>query len=226
MIVPVKTLRKSDLEWLGTHRGRHHMTYLEHYNCFITEKPDTTPFAEKIGFFDIETIGFKADYDYTLSYCILGDDDELIKNIVTPKEIHNYVFDKRLLSDLCNDLRRFNRIIVYYGSDYRFDIPFSRTRAIRHGLDFPLYKDLFVTDVYSIVKARLCISRRGLANICSLFDIPVKQHPGMPNIWMRASVGSQDDLDYILVHNIEDVVSLKELYHRVIGYSANTKRSM
>jgi len=202
------------------------MTYLAHYQCFIDEKPETSPFAEKVGYFDIETTGFYADYDFMLSYCIGDDEGKVIKNIVTQKEIRSYVFDERLLSDLCNDLRKFNRIVVYYGSDYRFDIPFSRTRAIRFNLDFPLYKDIFVTDVYSIVRNKLRLSRRRLANVCDLFEIPVKSHPGKPNIWMRASVGSQEDLDYILVHNVEDVDSLRELYHRIIGYSANTKRSL
>jgi len=226
MIAPVKTLRKSDLEWLGTNRCRHGMTYQSHYQCFVDEKPETAPFSERVGYFDIETTGFYADYDFMLSYCILDDNKKLIKNIVKPREIRQYDFDKRLLCDLCSDLNKFDRVVVYYGADYRFDIPFSRTRAIKHGLDFPLYKDVFVTDVYSIVRNKLRLSRRRLGNVCGLFEIPVKAHPGDPNIWMRAAAGSKQDLEYILVHNIEDVESLRELYHRIIGYSANTKRSI
>lgn len=226
MIAPVKTLRKSDLEWLGTHKCRHGMTYLAHYNCFLEEKPPTSPFAEKVGFFDIETTGFYADYDFMLTYCILDDEGKLISNAIKKKEIQAYEFDKRLLSDLCNDLRKFDRLVVYYGADYRFDIPFSRTRAIKHGLDFPLYKDLFVTDLYSIVRNKLRLSRRRLGNVCGLFEIPVKAHPGDPNIWMRAAAGSEKDLDYILTHNIEDVESTRELYHRILGYSLKGRRSI
>lgn len=226
MILPVKTLRKKDLEWLGTNKCRHHMTYLSHYQCFLEEKPSTAPFAEKVGYFDIETTGFYADYCFMLSYCILDDDDKLIKNIITAKEIHKYEFDRRLLSDLCKDLRGFDRIVVYYGSDYKFDIPFSRTRAIKHGLDFPLYKDILVTDAYAIVKAKLRMSRRGLLNTCDLFEIPVKEHPGKPNVWMRAAAGKQEDLDYVLIHNIEDVKSLRELYHKIIGCTTKGRRSI
>jgi uncharacterized protein YprB with RNaseH-like and TPR domain len=224
LIAPVKTLRKSDLEWLGTHYCKHGMTYLAHYNCYLEEAPKESPFIEKVGYFDIETTGFNADYNYMLSYCILGEDGSLIKNIVKPSEIRSYKFDERLLKDVCKDLYKFNRVVVYYGSDHRFDLPFARTRAIRARVDFPLYKDIFVTDVYSIVRNKLKLSRRGLGNACGLFEIPVKQHPGDPNIWMRAGVGSQEDLDYILVHNEEDVVSLKELTKRVIQY-VNLSRS-
>jgi uncharacterized protein YprB with RNaseH-like and TPR domain len=65
-----------------------------------------------------------------------------------------------------------------------------------------------------------------LANACGLLEIPVKEHAGDPNIWMRAAVGDKEALDYILVHNIEDVQSLKDLYHRVEKFILIGKRSI
>lgn len=227
MKAPIKRMKKDEIIWLAEHYCKHGMPYLEHYNCFLAEKPKDSPFTEKVGVFDIETTGFQADYDFMLSYAIMDlDTKEVIANIIKPEEIKSLKFDKRLVTDLVKDLQKFDRIIVYNGADYRFDIPFARTRALRWGLDFPLYKDIYVNDVYLMVKAKLKMSRKRLANVCDLLEIPAKEHPGKPNIWMKAGVGDKKSLDYILVHNIEDVVSLRELYLKLRDFSSNGKRSI
>jgi len=225
MKAPIRKLKKDEIIWLAEHYCRHSMPYLEHYNCYLKECPEKA--KEKIGFLDIETTGFYADYDFMLSYCILDDEtDTIYSGLITPKEIRKLIFDKRLVSDLVKDMRRFDRLVVYNGVDYRFDIPFARTRALRWGLDFPSYKEIVVNDVYGTVKQKLRLSRKKLANACGLLDIPVKQHPGDPNIWMRAAVGDREALDYVMIHNIEDVKSLKELYHRVEKFMMLGKRSI
>jgi len=225
MKVPIRKLKKDQIIWLGEHYCKHGVSYLEHYNCYLREHPEMD--KEKIGFLDIETTGFYADYDFMLSYCILDDDTNTIySGLITPSEIKKLTFDKRLVKDLVKDMRRFDRLIVYNGVDYRFDIPFARTRALRWGLDFPSYREIFVNDVYGTVKQKLRLSRKKLANACGLLDIPAKEHTGDPNIWMRAAVGDKEALDYILVHNIEDVQSLKELYHKVEKFMLIGKRSI
>jgi len=228
MKLNIKKLKKSEIDWLATHYCKHSMSYLEHQNCFFEEAPKDSPFIEKIGFLDIETSGFYADYDFMLSWCILNNDtDEVEKDLIQPDEIRKtYTFDKRIVASLSKALKGYDRVIVYNGVDYRFDIPFARTRALRWGIDFPGYKEILVEDAYIMVKQKLRLSRKKLGNACGLLEIPAKTLPGDPNIWMRASAGDKKELEYVLAHNIEDVVSLKELYNRLNKYVLHGKRSI
>jgi uncharacterized protein YprB with RNaseH-like and TPR domain len=163
-----------------------------------------------------------------LSWCILNNDTgEVEKDIVLPNEIRkSYTFDKRICESLAKALKKYDRIIVYNGIDYRFDIPFARTRALKWGVDFPGYKEISVEDVYVMVKQKLRLSRKKLGNACGLFEIPAKSLPGDPNIWMRASAGDTAELEYVLEHNVEDVLSLKELYNRLRKFVVHGKRSI
>jgi len=229
---PLRRLTKEQIIWLGEHYCQHGMPYLEHYNCFLHERP-ASPMKERIGYLDIETSGFYADYDFMLSWCILEEPEDqsqepkLYKDLITTKEITKaYSFDKRLCSSMVSAMRGFDRLVVYYGTDNRFDIPFSRTRALKWGIDFPKYRELFVEDAYGMVRQKLRLSRNRLGNICGLLEIPAKTLPGDPNIWMRATAGSQKDLEYVLEHNIEDVESLRALYHRIKDFGLRGKRSL
>ena len=152
MKAPIKQMTKAEAEWLGTHECKHHHTYLQHYDCYVRDSPRDSPFVERIGVFDIETTGLKADYHYIISYAIRADDDEkLYGRALMPDEIKKGVFDRELLKEMCEDLRRFHRIVVHYGSDRRFDLPFVRSRAVKFGYDFPLYKDIYVMDTQVIL---------------------------------------------------------------------------
>jgi len=228
MKLNIKKLKKSEIDWLATHNCKHSMSYLEHQNCFFIEKPENSPFRETIGFLDIETSGFYADYDFMLSWCILNNDTgEIEYDLIKPDEIlKEYTFDKRIVGSLSLALKKYDRIIVYNGIDYRFDIPFSRTRALRWGIDFPGYKEIYVEDAYVVVKQKLRLSRKKLGNACGLLEIPAKSLPGDPNIWMRATAGSKKDLDYILEHNKEDVISLRDLYNRLTKFMLHGKKSI
>jgi len=71
---------------------------------------------KKIGFLDIETSGLKADFDFMLTWCIkpLGS-DKIAYSIVTKKEIFDGVFDKRIVNELLQELRKYDIIVTYYG---------------------------------------------------------------------------------------------------------------
>jgi len=223
-----RKMKKDDLIWLNEHVCKHRMPYTQHPNCFFKECPEGIQYHEKTGFLDIETTGFYADYDFMLSWCILDNDSGIVyKDLIEPEEIKKtYTFDKRICESLANELVKYDRIIVYNGQDYRFDIPFARTRAVKWGIDFPGYKDLFVEDIYCIVKSKLRLSRKKLGNVCGLFEIPAKSLPGDPNIWMRAAAGNEEALEYVLEHNIEDVWSLKGLYDKLYNFYLHGKRSI
>lgn len=229
MKLPFRRLTRQQLEWLATHTCKaHRVSYLEHYNCFVRENPAESPWHESIGYFDIETTGLKADFHYVLSYAILDNDTKKIwGRTLTSKEILNGTFDKKLLKELITNLNRFDRIVVHYGSDYRFDIPFVRTLCVHYGYRFPLYRDIFVTDTQPILRAKFCLSSNRLGAACKFFGIPAKNHPIEEPIWKRASIGDPKALRFIWKHNVEDVISLRALYKKIKPYiMTSQKRSI
>jgi len=134
------------------------------------------------------------------------------------------------LKDLIQDVQKFKRVVVQYGSDRKFDLPFLRSRSVRWGLKFPVYKRLFVTDTHTILKNKFCLHRNSQEVACDFFKIPAKQHRLKPDIWVRMLSGNpksiQKTLDYVLQHNKEDVISLEKLYKKISPYAPSSKTSI
>lgn len=210
----IDELTKKELVNRLKFKCKHHHNGVRHPQCY----KDLLGSIERIGFLDIEATNLNADFGYILSYCILGDDNRLVKRRVSSEDIKRYRFDKPLMSQLCKDIREYDRVVVYYGKDYRFDLPFIRTRAEKYGLDFPGYRELVVTDVYDMAKTKLRLHRNRLQNVCEHLGIESKGHPLKPEIWQRANAGEEKALDYILTHNIEDVYSLKAVFDKLLKY--------
>jgi len=227
MRAPVRRLTKEEIIWLAEHTCRHRHTYLTHYNCYLEENPKDAPFYERVGFLDIEATGLKGNWDFILCYCIKELDGDVLGRHVSTREIRAYKFDSRITKELIRDISGFHRIIVYYGGDRRFDVPFIRTRAERWGLEFPAYRDHWITDVYDLAKAKLCLHRTRLENVCNLLKIPAKEHRLDPDIWQKAQAGHDESLQWIFEHCREDVVSLEGAWKRLRKYTyARGKRSL
>lgn len=186
---------------------------------------------ERIGFLDIESGGsLDADWGFLLTYCIKRLDGDIIKRSITPAEVRKPLMDgtgtkdKKILEQFCKDVWGFDTLVVYYGKDtggryQRHDIPFLRTRAARWGVEgFPEWKQIKVVDVFDIVKAKFKLSNRKMVTACRLFGIDAKGLPFNMEVWQDALAGHQPALDYIMLHNEQDVVSLEKLYKKVIGY--------
>lgn len=216
----LRGIPKNEILKLSRQTCKHGHSLLAHPSCLRKEigKP------EKIGFLDIESSNLKATFGYVISYCIKEADGKIIERVLTPKEIKNHVFDKELMRDLIRDIRKFDRVLTYYGTG--FDIPFLRTRAIFWEFLFPLFGEIRHTDVYYIIRNKLKLHRNSLAVACDFFDIPSKGHKLNPYIWQRAMSGDKKSLAYILEHNREDVISLETLFNKVNMYVQITKKSI
>lgn len=114
--------------------------------------------------------------------------------------------------------------MTYYGA--RYDVPFLRTRCLHHGLDFPPFGSIFHTDVYFAVRSKLKLYRNRLEAACDLLGIPSKGHRLTPKVWMAAATGDKKAIDFVLAHNVEDVISLEMLWNRLTGHSRVTKTSI
>jgi len=225
--VNFNNLLKEEMLWLYQHRCKaHNRRYTEHPSCFLKECKGVFHEEEKIGFLDIETTNLDADFGYILCWSLKELDGELIHSSVTTKEIREYRFDERLMRDFLQAIKPYNRLVGYYSKNFRFDIPFLRTRALKWNLEFPQYRDVFFTDAFDLVKPKLKLHRNRLEVACDLLNIPSKGHRLNPEVWQRAQAGSKDALDYIQTHCDEDVLSLEAVFKRLQGFVKLSKVSL
>jgi uncharacterized protein YprB with RNaseH-like and TPR domain len=121
-------------------------------------------------------------------------------------------------------MRRFDRLVGHYSTKY--DIPFVRTRALIHGLDFPTIGEINHTDTYYMAKRLLCLNsnRQGVvAEALQGDDIKTRIDP---NHWIHALRGDKKSLDYILDHNKKDAIQLEGNYKALVKYTRNLKKSI
>lgn len=199
---------------------RHNGLSKGHPNCY----DQFYGLKEKIGFYDIESSNLTASFGIVLSYCILSEDGELIKRVITPEELRSGEFDKELLKDFCIKVRQFDRIVGWYSG--KFDAPFLRTRCIYHGLDFPLFKEIKHTDAYLISKYKLKMHSNRLEAVANFFNIPAKGHRLTPEVWLKCLSGNTEALDFVLTHNIEDVETLRNVFNKIKDYTRLTDTSI
>ena len=209
--------KKAEIIKMWNFRCIHGHRGTEHTNCYLDEKK----VKERVGYLDIETFsfGFKAQQGVIMTYCIKEEgvdekDGGLITNIIMPHELQDEENrDKRIVRELCADIRKFDRIITFYGK--RFDVPFIRTRALYYHIDFPGYMALTHTDVYDTIKRKFSLRGNSLGNTCKFFGIEAKGHMfGFP-VWASAFQGDVEALKNILEHNKEDVICLEVLWGKV-----------
>lgn len=200
-------------------RCKHRHNGISHFSCYDKRNG----FIEKIGYLDLETSNLKSDFGIILSYCIKEDGGKIVGRSLTPSEIKNGIYDKKLLKELCVDIRKFTRIITYYGT--KFDIPFMRSRCLLYHLNFPVWKELSHTDAYYVVKHRFgTLHSRRLGVVAPFYGIESKGHPLNPTIWISCLSGNKRALSWVFTHNKEDVVSLEKLWHKICIYT-NMKRT-
>lgn len=176
---------------------------------------------------DIETSNLNADYGYVICYCIKEvNGPELIKRTITPTDIRKKVLDKKLMEQFLEDIKGFDRLIVYWGKDRRFDIPYLRSRCLKNKLDFPKYRELFIYDLYDLVRNKLKLSRNYLKKVCDYLGIPSKQTEYTGDVWIEASTGDKKALDTILQHCVEDVVATEKVWVKMREFSRTMKLSI
>jgi uncharacterized protein YprB with RNaseH-like and TPR domain len=222
MLAPVSRLRKADIIWLAKHRCKHGHTYLEHYQCFVTEKPLT----KRVGYIDIETTDFKADWGIMLCYVIESEEGKLYENRIMVDDMRNkHIMDYHVVKSCVEDMKNFDILIGYYHSN--FDLPFIRTRAVTQKIKFPHYEEIKQKDVYYMIRNRFRLTSNRLENACKALLGKSDKTKMDRNVWRAASVcGDERALDYILEHCRYDVSDVKKLYHKVIDYSKPMEKSI
>lgn len=217
-------LKKAELQIYLSGKCKHRMPYQQHPNCFRKEVLDGEK-GVKRGILDIEFMGgFKANYGCILTYAIkeFGKNKYYTGKLNT-KDVHNYIFDKNLVSSLIDDINKFDEIITFYGT--KCDIPYIRTRSLKFGLPFPFYGFVKHKDLYYLAKFKLSLSSNSLESVCQLLGVKGKNHMN-PDMLLKAFIGDKKSIDEIMTHNLKDVRITEKAYKRLIEYGRKTNRSI
>jgi uncharacterized protein YprB with RNaseH-like and TPR domain len=212
-VLPLHTLKKSEILWLANRRCKHGHNYLAHYNCYLKEENR----EEKIGFLDIEASNKDAEFGIILCYCIkpLGE-DKILYDVINKKDLQGKEEDKRVVRNLIRDMLKFDRLCGFYSS--RFDVPFIRTRALCCGLDFPSYGSLKHTDVYDLAKRKLKLHSNKQEVVARTILGKTEKTYIEPRYWRRALSGDKKSLDYILDHCKRDVRDLERIWLKLNSF--------
>jgi uncharacterized protein YprB with RNaseH-like and TPR domain len=176
-----------------------------------------TGHGTKIGYLDIETTGLKANVDIMLSWAIkTRDKDEVLSDVIKKSEVFNGKYDYRIVNSLIKALNKYDIIMTYYGT--RFDVPFSRTRALDHGLEFPKFRTLSHKDIYYLVRSKLQLTRSSLKTATQFLGIDGKTNLD-PRVWRDARYGNKEALKYVFDHNVADVEILEDLHKKIEEYT-------
>lgn len=224
MKLPLHRMKKDHIIWLNNHHCHaHRHSYLDHYQCYLKEKPET----ERTATVDIETSNLKADYGIVLTWCIKPIGGDVISDVITPSDIRkgrNGDEDRRIVRSCIDTCLKFDKIVTYFGK--RFDVPYLRARALHMDESFPYFGSIHHVDVFDIVKHRFCMSRKSQEVACRfLLNHTDKTHFD-GSIWRDAARGQKAALAKVLEHNIYDVNDLEKLYLRVIDYSRRNDVSL
>jgi len=149
--------------------------------------------------------------------------------------------DKRLIKAWCDlvTARRYELIVVYWGRDQRFDLPFARTKAVTNNVAFPV--GIKTLDIYDVMKSKFRLrdyTGGGLDDACREFNITTDAYPTFhikkgegkthiePRVWRQAFAGNARALSYIKKHNIIDVLQLEKLHIKLEPYIAGIGRRL
>lgn len=213
--------------WLEEHYCKHGHPYLIHFGCYEAEHPEG-PIKERVGYLDIESSNLKADYGIVFCYCIKDSNSKKIyETCLTANQLRKYE-DWWVVKCCIRDMKLFDRIVTWYGSDYRFDVPFLRTRALDLGLvdEFPAHKQIWQTDGYSIAKKKFCFSSNRLVNVTKVALKESRKTRIERKYWIPAMRGNKDALAYILQHCRNDVLDLEGVFNKISRFAPKSKTSI
>jgi uncharacterized protein YprB with RNaseH-like and TPR domain len=194
----------------------------------------------KFGYFDIETYGFKANFAQMLSWAMFipdkvaqVNDDGTLHISKKGKTLHDFMtrkeaidpskLDRRITQSALDAINEVDIVVGYYSTN--FDIPFMRTKASMHGLEFPRYQEKWHYDAYFTVKSLFSLSRKTLEQACAMFGIAGKTHVDYA-LWDEARLGMPKAMKYVDDHCVADVEILAELHRRISGYRPLVRRSL
>lgn len=188
---------------------------------------------KKIGYLDIETSGLSADFDFMITYAILVRDIKTGKTTIrkariTYEDLENArrkgnadLIDERILIQLMADIADLDLLVGHWFiGKHRHDIPFIRSRmAINKVSGFPKYGMILYGDTQKWTSQIHRLRNNGLATIADAYGLSTKKTPVTSKSWKNAAMfARKEDVDYIMDHNIKDVIITYKVHKHLEQY--------
>lgn len=216
----IKNANARQYQWLYENKCSHRHRYTLHFNCFLKDYE----ISERVAFLDIETSNLKANFGIVLCWCILDDEGELWEDWMTKEDVESGFEDKRVVQTCIDTMLEYDRVVGHY-STY-FDIPFLRTRALIHGLDFPEQGRIYHTDTWKMARKSLCLHSNRQAVVAeSLYGKTVKTRISHPD-WRKAMMGDATSMAEVVDHCNKDVFDLKKNYNTLLPFVRPVRSSI
>jgi uncharacterized protein YprB with RNaseH-like and TPR domain len=161
--------------------------------------------AKAICFLDIESLGFKGDYNSVLCVSILPFDSK-----PTTYAVLQPGNDQKVVRDAKAALESFDCWVTYFGKG--FDVPFLNTRLLRWGVP-PIAKRHHIDLFYSL-KANLLTGRRSQAHLLEWLETPQQKMAVSAELWNRVASDVKHVMPTMIKRCESDTAGLQALYKR------------
>ncbi|MEM2591450.1 MAG: ribonuclease H-like domain-containing protein [Thermofilaceae archaeon] len=163
-----------------------------------------------VAMFDIETTHLRADFGFILCAAVkpLGESVQVFRIDQSPEYAKEPWNDRWLVEQIREAIAQYDIIVTYYGE--RFDLPFLRTRLLKHGL--PLLPRFRHVDLYKIPRYDLRLHSNTLESLSMFLEGKTEKTRLMPEVWVRASCGDRTALDVVADHCARDVGELEKVF--------------
>lgn len=176
-------------------------------------KPQRLTYSElldlKTAIWDIESGGLDANFDPILCASIKRFGHKKVKTFRIDKFTINPWDDKELCNEIAWELETYDVICHHYGD--RFDLPFLNTRLLYWGTILVDTSAMRTVDTWWTLRYRYKLNSNRLATASEFLGCKNKKTPLSGDIWMKAKCGVKGALDYVVKHNVADVLVLEEV---------------
>lgn len=125
--------------------------------------------------------------------------------------------DSAIVRDIAAELSKYQILIAHNGA--RFDMPFIRSRMLRHGMP-PMAKPKLI-DPCSVAWSQFKLRSNSLASVAAHIGIEQEKTQVAGEIWLDAIFnGSRKSMNYIVEHCVIDVEVLEKVAQAVAPYSS------
>lgn len=184
----------------------------------------------KILFYDIETSLAKSYHfqqwkvnlsqkqkiqeSHLLSHAWAWGDGEVTGSILTREEMLAHD-PERLVLECWSLLDNCDVLVAHNGK--RFDVRKVNSYFLQYGLPPP--SPYRVIDTLLIAKQKFALPFNSLAYLAEFLDVEQKIDTGGVDLWIQCDQGSQEALDKMNEYCMGDIVTLRGVYNRLIGWS-------
>lgn len=153
---------------------------------------------------------------HMLSHAWAWGDGEVVGDVLTREEVLAHD-DERLVLQAWQLLDECDILVAHNGK--RFDVKKVNGYFLKYGLPPP--SPFKVLDTLEIAKKHFNLPFKSLEYLAKFLNVELKLDAGGIETWVGCDKGDQKALDTMMEYNLGDVVTLREIYKRLISWDNN-----